>query len=176
VYIVSLNIRLKESYIFFNKNTSILVLFKMLKFSKRVEYALIALLEVAKHQEYDPVTARTIARNYHIPPEILGKVLQTLTRKELLESVQGVKGGYSLRRKLSDIKLLDVVEAVDGPVSLVNCTSGNLCDCSQQPTCNIKSPMEVIQMELAQFFNSISLSDLTHRYGDIFAMTGFKND
>lgn len=147
----------------------------MLRFSKKVEYALIAMLEVANHDTQELVTAKSLARQFHIPQEIMGKVLQSLAKKELLQSVQGVKGGYMLEKSLEDINLLNVVEALDGPISLIACSDGKLCGCDQIPTCNIKTPMEMIQHELAQFFNNISLKDLKNRYGSLVSMLGAKS-
>ena len=139
----------------------------MFKFSKKVEYGMMALLEVANHTPEDLVTAKALARQFHIPPEIMGKVLQVLKRNNLLESVQGVNGGYLLRKSLDKISLLDVIEALDGPVNLVSCSNGKFCDCEQLLHCNIKTPLEIIQNELAQFFYSITLDDIRNRYSII---------
>jgi len=135
----------------------------MLKFSKKVEYAIISLLEMADIHDQSPVTARMIASKYRIPPEILGKVLQTLVRKDFLTSLQGVKGGYRLNKSLEVIDVLAVVEAVDGPISIISCKSTDLAYCRQVLNCNIKMPMHVIQNELVQFFNSITLQELKNK-------------
>jgi len=136
----------------------------MLKFSKKVEYALISLFEMSDKSQEEPLTTREIAKQYHIPQELLGKVLQTLSKKGLLLSVQGVKGGYILGNPLKNIKVLEVVEAIDGPISLIACNTGNFCDCSQLVKCNIKTPMEMIQSELVDFFNEISLQELKNKH------------
>lgn len=135
----------------------------MLKFSKKVEYAIIALLDIDENQNKSPVTARMIASKYRIPPEILGKVLQTMVRKNFLTSLQGVKGGYRLNRSLETIDLLSVVEAVEGPVTLISCNDADREYCRQLLTCSIKRPMHIIQNELIQFFNSITLHELKNK-------------
>ncbi len=136
----------------------------MMRFSKKVEYALIALVEMADKIHFDDlVTARSLAKQYHIPQEIMGKVLQTLTRQGLLLSVQGVKGGYTLARPVDKINLLEVVESIDGPLKMVSCNDGKLCDCEQLLKCNIRTPMQVVQDEFAQLLYSISLKDLMTR-------------
>jgi Rrf2 family protein len=136
----------------------------MLKFSKKIEYALISLIDVGKKANGDLVSAKSISSKYQLPQELLGKVLQSLVKKGLLSSIQGVRGGYSINRNLSRITLLEVVEAIEGPIYLVNCTDENRCKCSQQPHCTIKSPMEAIQYELAAFFKKITLNDLANKY------------
>lgn len=140
----------------------------MLKFSKKLEYALISIFEMSDRNGREPVTTKTIANRYHIPQEILGKVLQTLAKSGLITSIQGVKGGYKLNEKLSDLKILQVVETIEGPISLIACNAKNLCDCEQLVKCNIRTPMEMIQSELVQFFSSISLEELRNRNLNIF--------
>ncbi len=136
----------------------------MMRFSKKVEYALIAMVEMAGQSVFDElVTARSLSREYRIPQEILSKVLQKLTRIGLLQSVQGIKGGYTLARPIEEINLLEVVESIDGPLRLVACNTGRPCDCEQFLFCNIQAPMQYIQDEFAQLLNSITLKDLMTR-------------
>jgi Rrf2 family protein len=136
----------------------------MMRFSKKVEYALIAMVEMAQQGDYSElVTARSLSREYRIPQEILSKVLQKLTRIGLLQSVQGIKGGYTLARPIEEINMLQVVESIDGPLRLVACNSGRPCDCEQFLFCNIQSPMQYIQNEFAQLLRSITLKDLLTR-------------
>ena len=135
----------------------------MLKFSKKLEYALISIFEMSDRIGREPVTTKTIAERYAIPVEILGKVLQTLTKNGLITSIQGVKGGYTLNQSLNNLKVLQVVEAIEGPLSLTACGSESLCGCEQLIKCNIRTPMEMIQSELVQFFGGISLEELRNR-------------
>ena len=135
-----------------------------MKFSKKVEYAMIAMVEMARRQNYDNlITARWLARQYHIPQEILSKVLQKLTKIGLLQSVQGVKGGYALAKNVEQINVLDVVQSIDGPIHLVSCDTGRPCDCEQFLFCNIQSPMQYIQDEFIQLLKNITLKDLLTR-------------
>lgn len=135
----------------------------MLKFSKKLEYALISIFEISDRHGKEPVTTKAIAQRYHIPMEILGKVLQALTKTGLITSIQGVKGGYTLNHVLSELKIIQIVEAIEGPISLIACNTQNLCDCEQMLKCNIRTPMEMIQSELVQFFSDITLEELRNR-------------
>ncbi len=136
----------------------------MMRFSKKVEYALIAMVEMAQQSGYSElVTARSLSKEYRIPPEILSKVLQKLTRIGLLQSVQGIKGGYTLAKPVDQINLLEVVESIDGPLRLVACNTGRPCDCEQFLFCNIQTPMQYIQDEFAQLLRTITLKDLLTR-------------
>jgi len=139
----------------------------MLRMSKKVEYALIAMVEMTDHKDTELITAKEIAKRYHIPQEILGKVLQALSRKGLIESIQGVRGGYRASRMWDEITISSIIETVDGPIELMACNSGNFCDCDQISVCNIKEPMEILQNELRAFFNNITLKDIKQSYNVI---------
>ena len=138
----------------------------MLRLSKKVEYALIALIDLAKTNEQQPTTAKYLAEHYQMPQELLGKVMQTLTKNGLLQSVQGVKGGYILGKKPEQIKLSQIIEILEGPISITSCglNHEDLCGCDIISTCTIRSPLEIIQLELSKYFESISLKDLRTNY------------
>ncbi len=85
--------------------------------SSRCEYACRAMLELAQHEASQvTVTAEAIAVQRHIPEKYLVHVLLQLKRSGLVNSVRGAQGGYLLRRPASEITLLDVVTAIDGPL------------------------------------------------------------
>ena len=138
----------------------------MLRLSKKVEYALIALIDLAQNNDTEPVTAKWLAGNYNIPQELLGKVMQTLTREGILNSVQGVKGGYVLGKAPEKISLSQIIEILEGPISITSCghKETDKCGCELLSTCTIKSPMEIIQNELSKYFSNISLKDLRANY------------
>jgi Rrf2 family protein len=136
----------------------------MLRISKKTEYAIIALVDMAGNGNESLVTAKDLSDRYNIPREILGKVLQGLAKNNLIDSHQGVKGGYQLVVPLKDINIKTIIQTVDGPIQLVDCAVENDCNCGQIDYCNIKSPMEFIQSELTKFFNNITLQDFKDRH------------
>ena len=131
----------------------------MLKLSKKTEYAVIAILDMANGRTAGLTTAKTLSQRYNIPRELMGKVLQGLARQGVIVSQQGVKGGYQLTFPLKDINLNKVISAVEGPINLVDCNAAHDGGCDQLDNCNIKSPMEFIQVELTRFFDGITLQD-----------------
>lgn len=138
----------------------------MLKLSKKVEYAIVALIDLAGTQDIEPVTTKAVADNNNIPQELLGKIMQNLVREGILNSVQGVKGGYTLGKDPGEISLKEVIEVLEGPISIIACShvEEDECNCNLLPNCSIKSPMEMIQSELNTYFSNISLKDLKSRY------------
>lgn len=128
----------------------------MLMLSKKVEYGLIAVLHMADLRPGTIVTAKDISEQYHIPADLLGKVLQALVRSGLVASLQGAHGGYYLARALDGIQLGEVIEAVEGPVFLTKCQE-DPAQCGQFHACTIKEPVQLLQEQLQQFIHNISL-------------------
>ncbi|RMG64771.1 MAG: Rrf2 family transcriptional regulator [Calditrichaeota bacterium] len=136
----------------------------MLKFNKKVEYAIIALLYMSDKPAGELTTTRELSANFSIPQEILGKVLQSLARQQLIASIQGVRGGYYLNMPLEKITINRVITAIEGPVQIVNCVETSAdCDCEQLAHCNIRDYMQNLHTLIINFFSAISLKDLkTH--------------
>lgn len=129
----------------------------MLKLSKKVEYGLISLVHMDSRGTDELISAKGIAEFFNIPGEVMGKVLQILARHNLVESVQGAKGGYRLAKAIEDITLGDVTRAIDGPIQLTLCQD-NPGVCGQECTCNIRDPLIRIQSQLEKFIHNITLS------------------
>jgi Rrf2 family protein len=87
-----------------------------MKLSTACAYALRALVFLARHEGKGPVASHAIAAAEGLPEKFLPKVLEPLASAGVLLSVKGIHGGYRLARTAQRITLLDVVEAVDGPV------------------------------------------------------------
>ncbi|MBS1271611.1 MAG: HTH-type transcriptional regulator CymR [Candidatus Marinimicrobia bacterium] len=135
----------------------------MLRLTKKTEYGIIAMKCIIAERERNPekvVSATEIAEKFNIPRGILGKVLQQLARKGLIESYQGVTGGYVLDKPADAINLNEIVKAIEGPISVVECVTDDGEECSQLEYCNIKSPILTIQRNLTNYFKTISLADL----------------
>ena len=129
----------------------------MFRLSKKADYGLIALKHLAQHSE-ESISAREIALHYRIPAELLAKVLQRLARKGLLVSQQGTNGGYVLARDPAAISIVDVVEALEGPISMTPCERGS--DCRQMPTCSVRDPLLKIKAKVVRVLGDTSIYEL----------------
>ncbi len=92
-----------------------------MKLTRATNYAVRALVEIARSGSVGRADLRTLARGMKAPEAFLGKVLQRLKRSGLLEGARGAHGGYSLARAPDDITVRDVVEAMEGRTSLAAC-------------------------------------------------------
>src|SRR4051812_33053753 len=112
----------------------------MLRLSKKADYALLSIRHLAAHHDRGAVSSRELAETYGIPPELLAKVLQKLVRGGVLISVQGIRGGYALARPAGELSVVDVIQAVDGPLTVTACSDTDH-SCDQYSKCNIRDPL-----------------------------------
>ncbi len=131
----------------------------MLKLSKKVDYGLIALMHLARSDESSSWSAREISQAYDIPGGLLAKVLQKLGRADLVSSQHGTKGGYSLSRPAESIMALEVIEAIEGPVSLAQCFSSD-GECLQFEKCNLKSPLQRLNDIVTRILSRVTIAQL----------------
>jgi len=134
----------------------------MLRLSKKADYALIALKHLAQKSSGAPSTsAREIAEKYDIPIELLAKVLQRLVRTGLLVSTQGTRGGYTLSRPSTTISVADVIQAIDGPVTVTACSTQKN-DCEQYSKCSIRDPLWQIRERIVAALDTVTLAEMVN--------------
>lgn len=127
----------------------------MVKLSRKMEYSLIALKHLDAAQSL--TSAKELSQKYQIPFDVVSRVLQVLTQQNVVRSAQGTHGGYKLIKPLNTITFFELAEMIDGTSSLAKCLSGA---CELKETCNIKSPIEVLNHKVANFLKTILVSDL----------------
>jgi Rrf2 family protein len=131
----------------------------MLRLSKKADYALIAVSYMALPGQRAVASAREIAESHDLPLELLAKVLQQLVRKGIVRSVQGINGGYCLSRSPLETSVADIVEAIDGPLTLTACADEHEA-CGQYSKCNIRDPLHRIRERIASSLAACSVADL----------------
>src|SRR5580693_3856747 len=134
----------------------------MLRLTKKADYGLMALKYLAE-QDSGPspylASAKDIADAYHIPAQLLAKILQTLARAGLLVSHAGTNGGYALARAATEITAFEVIRAIDGPLFITSCiTIHGACDLTS--TCTIKEPLRKVNDSIKDLLNGIYIGDL----------------
>jgi len=131
----------------------------MLRLSKKADYALMAVRHLALKAGPPSTSAREIAEQYDIPIELMAKVLQRLVRAGVLISTQGTRGGYTLGRPSSLISVADVIQAVDGPVTVTACSPDDHA-CEQYGTCSIRDPLWKIKSRILETLSTVSVAEL----------------
>ena len=130
----------------------------MLKITKKVEYALIAIRHLQENQD-KLVPVSDISASYGIPREILAKTLQKLANSNVIESYKGPSGGYKVTNKVAKITLNDFFEILEGPTAIMDCYFQDGCD--HLNSCNIRTPINKINDSIRNLFNNLTLADIS---------------
>jgi Rrf2 family protein len=131
----------------------------MLRLSKKADYALIAMKHLAIRPDSGSASAREIAEQYDIPIELMAKVLQRLARRGLVTSHQGTRGGYRLARAASVISVADVIQAIDGPLTVTACST-DAENCEQYAKCSVRDPLWRIRERILSALATCSLQEV----------------
>lgn len=130
-----------------------------MKFSTSNEYAVHALVYVARTQARGPVQLAEVARAIKVPESYLRKVFQLLARRGIVATQRGAKGGVTLARDAGSVTLRDVVEAVDGSVPSWTCLKVQR-GCSVTEVCPVKSAFDEAGRRMAEVLEATSIGDL----------------
>lgn len=106
-----------------------------MRLTAKSEYGVLAAIDLACHYGTRPVSAREVAARRSIPPRFLEQILVSLRRAGLVASVRGARGGFELTRDPSSISVLDIVEALEGPLSASVCDGERGEVCGQSGAC-----------------------------------------
>ena len=131
----------------------------MLKLSKNLEYALLALKYMSKDELEGKLTVKSLSNYLNAPFDPLSRVMQKMARANIIDSEKGVHGGYFLKEDLKKISLNDLILSLQGPLKIVKCMSPEF-DCSMDSNCDIKSPVSLLSEKLVHFYSQVSLDEL----------------
>lgn len=129
----------------------------MLKISKLADYA--TQIMPVLMQQATSMSAATIAKKTMISGPTVAKVLKKLTEAGLLQSTQGVKGGYQLTSTPEKISLSTIITAMDGQPAMTECCKKNY-DCAQESVCVLRDNWQSINRIVLTVLDSISLHDM----------------
>lgn len=152
----------------------------MLSLTRKSDYALVALSYLGQQQGGEQaVSARKIADQFGLPLPLLMNILKALSHAGLVTSTRGPQGGYVLASKPCDVTILDVVNAIEGPIRVAMCTpqdgfehggeglklagpdrhDKHAC-CPAAGMCPIEGPIRRLNQQLQQFLAGVTLADL----------------
>jgi len=109
-----------------------------MRLTKKADYALRAVFHITQLPEGKLASIGQIAQEQGAPREFLAKILKQLTKVKILRSYQGIHGGYQLAREPREISFLDIIEGVEGPISLNQCCRENHGCCDMYAECKMR--------------------------------------
>ena len=131
----------------------------MLRISKLTDYSTVILASMAA----DPAgwrTATDISRGIPLAAPTVSKLLKQLHRAGLVESTRGLRGGYRLARPASQISAAAILDALEGPLALTECSTGALSRCDLQASCSVGGSWQRINQAIRQSLEEITLAEL----------------
>ncbi len=136
-------------------------------FSKACEYGIRATIYIAQQSlSHTRVSLKDIAEEIDSPEAFTAKILQTLSRNEIIHSVKGASGGFEIKIKhMKKIKLMDIVVAIDGSVNEKICVLG-LKKCSEKHPCPVHHKYKFIKKDLLEMLNDTSLAEMSGSFDD----------
>ena len=130
-----------------------------MRLTAKSEYGLLALIDLATHWGLGQVSAREIAERQSIPPKFLEQLFVSLRKAGLVKAMRGARGGFALDRHPSEISVLEVVEALEGPLNPTLCGGGG-SSCSRTQACAAATVWNRATAALMDVFDTTTLAEL----------------
>ncbi|MGB7405787.1 MAG: SUF system Fe-S cluster assembly regulator [Pacificimonas sp.] len=130
----------------------------MLRLSNLADYAVVAMARMANLDHR--TSAAALSEETGIPAPTTAKLTKILAKEGLLDATRGATGGVALSRAPEDIRLTDIIEAVDGPIGLTQCLHEGAEDCALGSTCRVKPHFALINSRVRDALADVTLADL----------------
>lgn len=127
---------------------------------RNTDYAVRLMVHLAREYGEGPVSTRVAAEEEDVSYPLACKLMQKLHASKLIDSCMGPKGGFTLGRAPEKITLLEVVEVIQGPISLNRCLLGSDA-CCRQRDCAVRAKLADVQETILESLASITFADLS---------------
>ena len=132
-----------------------------MKLTSRGRYAVMALVDLARFDNMNPVSLRDISLRQGISLDYLEQIFSKLKKNDIVKSIRGTQGGYILNKNPHDIKLTNIIHAVDEKVKTVQCKKESKKGCNGKSTkCLTHNLWDELETHINSFFDKKSLDDL----------------
>ena len=132
-----------------------------MKLTSKGRYAVMALVDLARFNNINPVSLRDISLRQGISLDYLEQIFSKLRKKDLVQSVRGTQGGYILSKNASEIKLTNIFDAVDEKVKTVQCKKDSKKGCNNKTSkCITHNLWDELEVHINNFFEQKNLKDL----------------
>ena len=132
-----------------------------MKLTTKGRYAVMAMADLASNQELKPVSLNEISLRQNISLSYLEQLFSKLKNEKLVKSIRGPAGGYILERNPKDIKISNIIFAVDEQIKTLNCKKESKKGCHGKTVkCITHNLWDDLEQHINHFFDNVSLSDL----------------
>jgi len=129
-----------------------------MQITRQADYAIRAILYLAGLEPDERASTSQIAEEKHIPPSFLAKIISQLSIAGLIHTSRGARGGVTLARPAEQISVMEVVEAIDGPIALNQCTFTHIATCPFGDDCPVRDLWIDAQNELVKKLSSTNFA------------------
>ena len=136
----------------------------MLRLNRMTDYAILVLGALARRHG-ETLASGYLAQVTELAQPTVAKVLKMLLAAELVETQRGVRGGYRLMKILAHISLVDIVEAMEGPIAVTDCTEGARQPCSASNCCCMRVHWKHVNLAIRKALTDVTLEDLINPVG-----------
>lgn len=137
-----------------------------MKMSTKGRYGIKAMLELALVYDREMISVRSIAEKQNISELYLEQIFSMLRREELIKSLRGAKGGYSLARSPREITIKNIMDALEGPISISNCIEKD-ASCDNLDRCATRVLWVKIRDAIDNIFSSVTLQDIIDEHNKL---------
>ena len=135
-----------------------------MKLSTKSRYAVMALADIARFENNEPISLRDISIRQGISLVYLEQLFLKLKKNEIVKSIRGNKGGYTLNKRPSDIKISDILYAVEENVKTIGCEKHSKKGCNgRSAKCITHNLWDELDLHINSFFENKRLSDLVKK-------------
>ncbi len=132
----------------------------MISITKHSDYSIVMLAHLARKPNA-VVSAKELAEGSKLPYPTVSKLLKLLVKSGILMSIQGSHGGYRLKKSPTEISVASVIEAIEGPISMTECATGDHGKCKTQDSCSIQPHWMTINGVIKKSLESLAISSLS---------------
>ena len=135
-----------------------------MKLTSKGRYAVMALVDLARFDNINPVSLRDISLRQGISLDYLEQIFSKLKKNEIVKSIRGTQGGYVLNKNPNDIKLTNIFHAVDEKVKTVQCKKESKRGCNGKTSkCITHNLWDDLEIHINKFFKKVSLNDVINK-------------
>ncbi|MDD9900725.1 MAG: SUF system Fe-S cluster assembly regulator [Alphaproteobacteria bacterium] len=132
----------------------------MIRLGKLTDYAIVVMAQLSRGETAVPRSAHYLSSRTGVPEPTVAKILKSLSKNGMLESMRGASGGYRLVKPANDTLILEIITAMDGPVQIVSCVDGAEGDCVAVEKCPVKGNWDKVNDALISTLSQFMLSDM----------------
>ncbi|MFQ6017637.1 MAG: SUF system Fe-S cluster assembly regulator [Kiloniellaceae bacterium] len=131
----------------------------MLRLNRLTDYAVVVLTQMTRQRE-EVWTAPRISRDTGVPLPTVAKLLNALAHEDLITSHRGAAGGYTLDRPAEEITVAEIIQALEGPISLTACVDGRTGGCDVESLCPMRGNWDKVNQAIHRALSQVTLADM----------------